>query len=448
MICTCFDDSYGPQPGIPASYYSALYLVDPMACPEHSPRNVILLGDVRAQLRRLPAESVHCIVTSPPYWAQRDYGIEGQLGLEPTLGEYVEDMVDVGRELWRVLRKDGTLWLNLGDGYASGRHTDDNLAAWSAENAASGGHRVVEARERKASFRRDKHSLGDRPHKAVARLKPKDLMGIPWRVALALQDDGWWLRQDNVWWKPNPTPESTTDRTTRAHEYVFHFAKSRRYYYDQEAVREPIMESSRRRISQPGFYQQTGGPKDYASTGEGEHSMREAVEGFKAAAARGQGANKRSVWEMAPATYNEDHYATFPPALPRFCIMAGTSEYGCCGDCGAPFVRILETIDPAGRLGKSYHDHEDDLVVGQRNVPPADAAPIKRTVGWRPSCRHHLPALEIRRPLVLDPFMGSGTTAMVALETARDYLGIELNPEYIALADKRLVSFKNQGRLL
>ena len=182
----------------------------------------ILQGDCIEVMRGMEAESVHCVVTSPPYWGLRSYGVDGAYGLEPTLNEYIECMVEVFREVWRVLRKDGCLWLNLGDAYAS-----------NPSNGRGGGSTLGGGRPHLSGANRD-----------GAGLKPKDLIGIPWRLAFALQADGWWLRSDNVWHKLNPMPESVTDRPTRAHEYVFLLTKSAKYFYDADAIREPQTEGS------------------------------------------------------------------------------------------------------------------------------------------------------------------------------------------------------------
>lgn len=339
-----------------------------------------LVGDCRAVLKTLAPESISCVVTSPPYFGLRDYGVDGQMGLEPTPDAFVTALVEVFREVRRVLRDDGTLWLNLGDSYnnrtkvrttshqpALNGFVDDN---W-AERASRGGVRM---------------SYTD------GGLKEKDLIGIPWRVAFALQADGWWLRQDIIWSKPNPMPESVTDRCTRAHEYLFMFTKSARYYYDAAAVAEPIAESSRSRIAQPTFESQTGGEKDYARTGENPNrSARKALENF-ADKQRGHGTrhagfnerffeeggderlvaagvrNRRSVWTITTKPFKGAHFATFPPDLAEPCILAGCPEGG----------------------------------------------------------------------TVLDPFGGAGTTGLVADRLDRNAMLIELNPAYVEMAETRL----------
>lgn len=264
----------------------------------------IIVGDALTELRKLPDESVQCCVTSPPYWGLRNYGVDGQLGLEPTIGAYIENMVAVFREVRRVLRDDGTLWLNVGDSYAANR--GDGASSIGAKQATNAG----------ANLGRLRVSDG---------LKPKDLCGIPWRLAFALQADGWWLRQDIIWSKPNPMPESVTDRCTKAHEYIFLLSKSERYAFDADAIAEPIG-------TEPNA--QSRGPKDTPDRGPREggngglHNMalrmRDGVETTR---------NKRSVWTVTTQGYSEAHFATFPPALIEPCILAGCPVGGTVLDC-------------------------------------------------------------------------------------------------------------------
>ena len=395
----------------------------------------ILEGDCRDVLRSLPAESVQMAVTSPPYWGLRDYGIPpsiwdddpdcshewggvyvpppggkgtqssglngaqtsakyrerlqeqhqmkgvtthfcarcgawaGAFGLEPTYQLYVEHAVEVFREVRRVLRPDGVLFLNLGDSYCSG-----GRATWRSGASENKGQDV----------------LNDMPRPAQpADLKPKDLIGIPWRVAFALQSDGWWLRQDIIWSKPNPMPESVTDRCTKAHEYLFLMTKGERYHYDAEAIKEAsITEDPRRPYTSEGAWQLDGRPAEQRhggkprTAGNKSHKYVEAYEAsdteehrtkaglMKVADVPWTFRNKRSVWTIATAPYPDAHFATFPPDLVEPCILAGC---------------------PAGGT-------------------------------------------------VLDPFFGAGTTALVADRLGRDCIGIELNPEYAAMARKRLIA--------
>ncbi len=281
----------------------------------------LLNCDVLEGLRSLPDESVHCVVTSPPYWGLRDYGTEGQIGLEATPELYAARMVEVFREVRRVLRADGTCWVNLGDSYA-------------------GSSAIGEAR----------------PTIVPNGLKPKDLCGIPWRVAFALQADGWYLRADIIWAKPNPMPESVTDRPTKAHEYVFLLSKSSRYFFDQDAVRESA--------SWARWGDQTT-PK-HANSDNGAWMKPKSKAELEAKAETGR--NVRSVWEIATQPYPEAHFATYPEDLVRRCILAGS--------------------------------------------------PLNGTV--------------------LDPFLGSGTTAYVARKHGRRSIGIELNADYCDLAARRM----------
>lgn len=255
----------------------------------------IEIGDCRDTLRRLASEGirVQTCVTSPPYFGLRDYGVDGQIGLEPTPDEYVARMVEVFREVRRVLRDDGTLWLNLGDSYAA---TSKGSGGTNSKQPTNAG-----------SFYSAKFDL-----KAAA-LKPKDLIGIPWRVAFALQADGWYLRQDIIWHKPNPMPESVRDRCTKAHKYVFLLSKSERYYYDAEAVKEPAVRTkgtvwfSNRRAK---------GMAVAASGNEGRVPSEQD--------ARKETRNRRSVWTVATRPYKGAHFATFPPTLIEPCVLAGS----------------------------------------------------------------------------------------------------------------------------
>lgn len=265
------------------------------------------IGGALEVLPQMPAESVHCCVTSPPYWQLRDYGVDGQLGLEPTVAEYVEALVAIFREVRRVLRDDGTLWLNLGDKYVGARNgTIGSTSMLSSDR----NHRATREAHRKGGGA----TAGNCPD-----LKYKDLIGLPWRVAFALQADGWYLRSDIIWEKPTAMPESVKDRPTGSHEYVFLLSKSQRYYYDAEAIMEPV----------------TGGAKP---RGHGVHpkAREDAQQGrVKAntsfsAAVRGlvERRNKRSVWRVQSVPYRGAHFATFPPALVRPCILAGSPVGG------------------------------------------------------------------------------------------------------------------------
>lgn len=296
---------------------------------------MILHGDCLTQLKTLPDASVQCCVTSPPYWGLRDYGVDGQIGLESTPDAYVQKMVEVFREVKRVLRDDGTCWLNLGDSYSgSGKGCMGDGTPSDRGSAKQGTNRGT--------------AVGVFPE-TESGLKPKDLVGIPWRVAFALQADGWYLRSDIIWHKPNPMPESVTDRPTKSHEYIFLLTKSERYFYDHEAIQEAAAIGARL------FNGGHDVGKDRQDNGRNDPTNITSR-------------NKRTVWTVATQPYPEAHFATFPPKLIEPCILAGSR--------------------------------------------PGD--------------------------VVLDPFAGAGTTLYVAKELGRQFIGIELNPNYIGLIEKRL----------
>jgi DNA modification methylase len=364
----------------------------------------IFNADVMDGLAQIPDESVHCIVTSPPYWGLRDYGVQSQIGLEPTLNEYVEKLTRVFREVRRVLRKDGTLWLNLGDSYAGG--------------GRGGGSEDCKQRTSVGSL------VARSP---LSGLKPKDLCGVPWRVAFALQADGWWLRQDIIWSKPNPMPESVTDRCTKAHEYLFLLAKSERYYFDAEAIAEAsTTEDLRRPYGSPGT--NALDPRNKQGNGFLRHN---------APLTR----NKRSVWEIATQSFPEAHFATFPPALIEPCIKAGTSEKGCCAKCGMPWARQVEITrtfqSGSGRAGNMPMGKNGASLQGGGATRDIRRGPCTstETLGWHPLCKCEVSTVPCT---VLDPFGGSGTTGLVADRLKRNAILIELNPEYAAMAERRI----------
>ncbi len=271
----------------------------------------LYLGDVLDVLRRLPGKSVQCVVTSPPYWGLRDYGTDKtkELGSEKTPEEFVEKIVEVFREVRRVLRDDGTLWLNLGDTYSGG----------------ASGQNGTGDKTTMASPDRGQNERGPRP--PYKGLKPGNLVGIPWRVALALQADGWVLRQDIIWAKPSPMPESVRNRCTKAHEYVFLLTKSNKYFCDMVAIKNP-----NGRFDQKGVRGYREGVLD--NSAELNEIVGDGV-GYS-------GSNKRSVWNISSQGYPGAHFATFPPKLIEPMIKAGTSERGCCAECGAPWRRVVE----------------------------------------------------------------------------------------------------------
>jgi DNA modification methylase len=296
----------------------------------------ILVGDVRQRLQELPDGNVQCVVTSPPYWGLRDYGHEGQIGLEQTPDEYVAEMVAVFREVRRVLADDGTLWLNLGDSYAAGGGTSkQNLDEFGERLGSGGGHK----HSSKISMR----------SQTPPTLKPKDLVGIPWRVAFALQADGWWLRQDIIWAKPNPMPESVTDRCTKAHEYVFLLTKSAQYFYDAAAVSEPVARE---------FWNETVG-QPYMTAKDGR------IDGGKR---QGSGPmdgtrNRRSVWTIATKPYSGAHFAVMPMALVEPCILAGTERLDTVLDpfCGSGTVGVVALRNQRKFIGIELNKEYADL---------------------------------------------------------------------------------------
>lgn len=377
----------------------------------------VLQGDCLDVLRTLPDQCVHCCVTSPPYYGLRDYGHDGQIGLEETPEAYVAKLVAVFREVRRVLREDGTLWLNLGDGYARDG------------GSPGGGNRELLCMDGKQR-RMTKIPRG-------INLKPKDLIGIPWRVAFALQADGWYLRQDIIWSKPAPLPESVTDRCTKSHEYIFLLSQRPRYYFDAEAIKEPA--------TRTGDRQTFGGKKARNGTiPSDDPRSRNGSEQWGRDHVTGEKRNRRSVWTVASKPYPKAHFATYPPELIKPCILAGTSEEGCCPVCGAPWERMVER--------ESYSDRPNSRPIGTRGNQPSLCASngqpqqggrhvISQTIGWRPACTcGGLPV----PCTVLDPFAGSGTTLAVALEYGRNAIGIELNPEYVALIHERVNESRNK----
>ena len=380
-------------------------------------KNQILCIDVLEGLKGLKDESVQCCVTSPPYWGLRDYGVDGQLGLEKTPEEHVEKMVKIFREVRRVLRKDGTLWLNYGDSYVSG---------------PSGNIEFKEKPlDRQTTAKTDICYGGNKPkiNYSNGGLKPKDLVGMPWRVALALQADGWYLRSDIIWHKPNPMPESCTDRPTKSHEYIFLMTKSPKYFYDADSIREkpitdyPTSETKRGKSWHNHDADMTRGAtqstikRDGIDRGHVNHP---------------NGRNKRTVWTVTTKPYPEAHFATFPPDLIKPCILAGTSEEGCCSKCGSPLERVFEKKN-YGRWDRGIGNNSDSTKVHEKKTAGTYEPP--KTIGWKPTCDCKAPTTGC---LVLDPFMGSGTTAWVAYEYGRKYVGFEINPDYVKLAEKRL----------
>lgn len=376
-------------------------------------------------LRCLADESVHCCVTSPPYWGLRDYGTEeDQIGLEERPEKYVDNLLNVFREVRRVLRDDGTVWLNLGDSYARGRTGRDDA-----------GRTVAKKDAWKDTMPHERRDRG-----IPQGLKNKDLVGIPWMVAFALRADGWYLRSDIVWAKSisgdtrtgTCMPESVTDRPTQSKEYVFLLSKSPTYFFDMDAVREPHTMRPQARPS--GHKRGRPGPLLPEHTWSGTARNGPGIDGDLS------GRNLRSVWHLNPKPYPGAHFAVFPPTLPRLCILAGTSERGCCPMCGTPWVREVERSSMkvregpgrAGLMGASTTATSRTACTGT-----VTEAPVYRMLGWRPTCG--CPEHEPVPCVVLDPFSGSGTTGMVALDHGRNIVGLDLNGDYLELARARIL---------
>lgn len=412
----------------------------------------ILNGDCLEMMATLPDESVDCVVTSPPYWGLRDYGGNGkvwgnqlcirdddtyvnhewegytrpsentrkndnslqlksaywnpqeqafckhcdawfgQLGLEPTPEQYVKNMVEIFREVRRILKPKGTLWLNLGDSYASGKGRYSQIPQSTERGVIS----KTEGGTKKygSLMNGGRHDVKGHPY-----LKDKDLVGIPWRVAFALQADGWWLRQDIIWNKPNPMPESVKDRCTKNHEYIFLLTKEARYFYDYEAIKEPLKDASRTNFD----------------TGKRNNTNQDRNDNDIASRQNGTvftSKNKRSVWEVGVKPFSEAHFAVFPIELIEPCILAGTSAHGNCADCGSPYQRVIEKPDI--------------------------------TVDWEATCECNG---EVVPATVFDPFGGAATTGIAAIKNGRNAILTELSEKYVKIARRRIKSFRAETGL-
>jgi len=407
-----------------------------------------IIGNVLDVLKTLPDESVHCIATSPPYWGLRDYGLppvpwpeaecspmpglppvrvpawEGCLGLEPTPEMYVAHLVLVFQEIRRVLRKDGTCWVVIGDSYAGswGNYHPHSLPGKHGQRlkeTARWNRRAYEGRE------------GFLPPTAKPQgdLKKKDLVGIPWRMAFALQADGWWLRSDVVWAKGNPLPESTIDRPTKAHEYVFLLAKSKRYYYDAVAVAEPAVSNhpSGNNFVRP----------ERLSFRNTDGSARSNARQWEPRLTR----NRRSVWEVNTEPFPGAHFAVFPRQLVELCVKASTSLKAC-PVCCAPWERAVEKNrffeSGSGKSGKLPVGKHGPKLQGGGQTVDIRRGPVVHTttVGFLPTCQ--CPDNDgSGRAVVLDPFGGAGTTTLVAMSLDRDSVYIDLSPDYAKTALER-----------
>ncbi len=375
--------------------------------------NTILHGDALEVLRTLPSACVQMVCTSPPYYCLRSYlpnehqDKHLEIGLEETPQEYVARLVKVFREVHRVLRPDGSLWINIGDTYAN----DQKYGGHS-----SGKHQLA------------LHQV-ERPRRYTG-LPAKNLLGIPWRLALALQDDGWILRQDIIWSKVNPLPESVQDRPSRSHEYVFLFTKRPKYFYDADAIRTPLKAKT---LTTFGCRHQALGNDDLGKVKSDnwgksieEHQPRLNGDGEMA------GANAKSVWEIASEPFPCAHFAVMPSELARRCILAGSSPLAC-EHCRTPWQR--RSI-PTGHVNRREAAH----VPGNSSTKTDSTgwAPTRlTTLTWEPTCACSN-STGSGKCIILDPFLGAGTVALVALQQKRDFIGIELNADYIEMAKKRI----------
>jgi len=362
------------------------------------PRYRIIEGDCIKGTKTLPDCCVHTCITSPPYFGLRDYGKEDQIGLEETPDQYVAKMVEVFREVRRVLRDDGTVWLNLGDSYSAGGRGGGQDGSIQQGNKGSVTGAVFSTWK-------------------VEGFKNKNLLGIPWRVAFGLQADGWYLRQDIIWSKPNPMPESVTDRCTKSHEYIFLLAKSQRYYYDYEAIKEPA---------------QNWGTRDRSEMRDGTTDPKLKHHGLKGKEwEENPMRNKRSVWTVTTKPFRGAHFATFPKDLIEPCVLAGTSAHGCCSKCGQPYERVME------KTGEFQRRWSTNNAEGSPYENQSSMQKTYRTAGWSVDCPCGCSA-PVVPCTVLDPFTGSGTTCVVALNHGRKFIGTELNPDYIKIATDRI----------
>ena len=419
-----------------------------------------------ADARDIPIEdqSVHCVVTSPPYWGLRSYGLDTGIGLEPTLAEHLDNIVAVGREVWRVLRDDGSFWLNYGDAYAASNPQWDSNGK-GLDGRPRGGSVGMEGKRSPASGLRAKNLMGlpwriasalqeagaadvremhaiERAQDAIVSAYDHDYDLIPDRVLVALErlhaeyaeakGDSWYLRSAIVWHKPNPMPESVRDRPTSAYEMVFLLTKQPRYFMDMEAIRDKPANRLNGLI--PG--RTVASPKgadvnDMRSTWKRTRTSEEQA---------AMGSNARNVWTIPTQGRPDAHFATFPDELPRRCILAGTSEHGVCAECGAPWERVVErevvkNRPSAGNDPRSRNADKLSSARGHGGHQGNNLLTKTQTTGWQPTCDHDAATVPAT---VLDPFIGSGTTCAVAQSLGRHSVGLDLNREYLAIAQRRI----------
>ena len=470
----------------------------------------IMIGNCIESMEKIPNNSIHCCITSPPYWGLRDYGtakweggdekcehkeakeksrydydlskartgthkgakegtdqakwkdicptcgakkVDNQLGLEKTPEEYVNNLVEVFREVKRVLRDDGTLWLNLGDSYWGGKGASGQGSPEyqdSRTNTLNKGHHHVGGPK--------KTRPADGKHHTI---KPKDLVGIPWRVAFALQADGWYLRQDIIWAKPNCMPESVKDRCTKNHEYIFLLTKSPKYFYDNEAIKEPVSSDSLKR-AQYGWDCDRPSTKNASMNGSGIHTKKMGNRFVNIS-----GKNKRSVWTVSPKPFKDAHFAVFPPDLIEPCVLAGTSAKGCCSECSAPYKRqtgrpcpqcshliptqfkecsacgFRNTNWEEERKNNSQTRSGENNTIGSLTARKTKITSKTIDGGWQPTCECNANIIPCT---ILDPFGGSGTTAAVALKHNRKAILCELNEDYGRIMPKRIESISGLAK--
>ena len=433
----------------------------------------ILTGDALDKLAELPDDSVHCVVTSPPYWGLRDYGIAGELGQERTVAEHLYTLLRVFREVWRVLKSDGVFWLNYGDCYVVRSRGGPKVNPGDIQATNKGSHQKLI------------YPVFDLPLKNLLLLGTQLALALqqPWlRCEHCKQTDhaqrwgrfpngrkicpfceksmgvtvalpGWILRSECIWHKTNGMPESAKDRPTVAHEKVFLFAKQRVYYYDHRAVCSPMKRSTIERATRarktervvPGQKPHLGeavalrpNRRDRQRGHERKHQgFNDRWDAMSKEEQQANGANLRNVWTIATEGYPGNHYATMPTALVELCIKAGTSEKGCCALCGTPWSRKM-TKASGGAIGKSWHAHDEDLRKGNGMRVPGHGHGYRpaQTIGWTPTC--HCKSGDPVPCTVLDPFGGPGTVGLVANRLGRDAILIELNPAYVEMARTRI----------
>lgn len=360
---------------------------------------LLLNGDSLEILKNFPNNTFHTAVTSPPYWQLRDYFVDNQLGHEATPEEYVENLVDILREVKRVLRKDGTLWLNIGDGYNNNSGFCRSSKEWQRGGRKSGS----------ADKKLFKHKY----------IKQKDLIGIPWRVAFALQENGWYLRCDIIYSKTNIMPDGAKDRPTRSHEYIFLLSKSKKYFYDYYAVLEDTKD-------RPSRVQGFGANEQHGTFRQDQDRT------FEHYGKR----NKRSVWHTSVSSFKGKHYATFSQELIDPCVASSTSQKGCCIKCGSPWKRIFDKVRV--EIDKKYSPKKMTEIINffpeMEEKKEYQLQLIEK--GWEKQCDCN--THKTKPCIILDPFSGMATTGVVALKYNQNYVGIEINKEYLEMSRRRL----------